>query len=47
MVTACMRDGSAVNAVLQDDNMIGKQKGRTSRGVLAWMVCVSACSPYL
>ncbi len=25
-VTACMRDGSAVSALLQDDNVIGRQK---------------------
>lgn len=33
-VTACMHDGSAVTAVLQDDNVIGKQKVKTREMVL-------------
>ena len=36
MVTACMHDGSAVSAVLQDDNVIGKQKAKTREMVLVW-----------
>lgn len=43
MATACMHDGSAVSAVLQDDNVIGKQKVKTSKTVLACRECVSAC----
>lgn len=33
MVTACMHDGSAVSAVLQDDNVIGKQIVQERDGV--------------
>lgn len=39
-VTACTHDGSAVSAVLQDDNVIGKQEVKTGEMVLA-CVCVS------
>ncbi len=48
MVTACMHDGSAGSAVLQDDNVIGKQKAKTSKMVLVCQgvcrhVCVCVC----
>lgn len=33
MVTACMHDGSAGSAVVQDDNVIGKQKAKGSESV--------------
>lgn len=44
MVTACMHDGSVVSAVLQDDNVIGKQKVRESDGVSEQeSACVCVC----
>ena len=46
MVTACMHDGSAVSAVLQNDNVIGKWKvkARDFVGVLRVYVCMCVCA---
>lgn len=43
-VTVCTHDGSAASAVLQDDNVIGKQKVKARRMML---VCQSVCVLYV
>lgn len=42
-VTARMHDGSAVSAVLQDDNVIGKQKVKGERDGVRVYVCMCVC----